>query len=886
MKLNNSINSKNYYSQTANPAHPVNQTIQYGVSDYNLSQTRPGTSNYQESKKRSMSNTRGYPQSHNFATVDHNLDRIDINTSKIHINGLDSPQFMNNLHFNYQTNIQSKGRASQSRIAKENQQIYKERGLLQDNYDIVNQTIQPQYNRDNFHSIQVNNFTKGSKDAINFDLKYDEMERALSYNIMKAHKTIQQVEQECEQKLIEEKKRFKEKENDNKQKMKQLVSKIENEKDKRLSELTNISELKKKQQSQQNQQKLTKKLLKRETQLDEIQEQHDKYIRKLQKELSTLQLQNKELEFELFSYKKQGQLTIQDQTVYEDRIKKLLLDLEHQSKKYIHEINSLHEQYRPFVHKCGELEERIKVYQVDSEHAKQNERNIRKENVRLKLTNEEMAKKIQQLQASTKQKQQTCQKCIQMMQTIQYSETNANQKNNNMQTINYNDTLKQEQRYQEQTNNIANNDAKTQPKDKKENPRKPKIEQTQQEQQVLENLVENIQQNSALCNGHIRRLFSLKNILFKGNKMISKNQMMDELSEYDNLIRAMGALFYTSKKMGDQIPCIFQAWKEYSFEMRANKIRNLLSESQVQNVKQMKAHQSHNQNDSINQRDNMSGTQQFKQALGSQGMTIQYYENNQSEDYFEDNEDINAGEEEEFMKVGNSNQSYSILPVNNLKATDGRQDSQYEDGEEEDISIDDDDDDIQQDNQQEEKQQKWDFNEDDPEVQNAKLLEKYAQMQGVTMDQMMNNLQDNEGQTPDENQQMIFVDEDGQEIDHQTVMMMMNQEGLVQGPDGQFYYRDDNEDIDQQQQYDDDDDLEEEDLNYQDIITADDFINDDEEAQAKLLKEKQKLKEKILHQPSTSNDGSSQRKANKRVNQLAYYEEMDEDGNLCLYEKR
>ena len=55
--------------------------------------------------------------------------------------------------------------------------------------------------------------------------------------------------------------------------------------------------------------------------------------------------------------------------------------------------------------------------------------------------------------------------------------------------------------------------------------------------------------------------------------------MMDELSEYDNLIRAMGALFYTSKKMGDLVPCIFQAWKEHSFEIKAKKIRQLLSES-------------------------------------------------------------------------------------------------------------------------------------------------------------------------------------------------------------------------------------------------------------------------------------------------------------------
>ncbi len=33
--------------------------------------------------------------------------------------------------------------------------------------------------------------------------------------------------------------------------------------------------------------------------------------------------------------------------------------------------------------------------------------------------------------------------------------------------------------------------------------------------------------------------------------------MMDELSEYDNLIKAMGALFFTSKRMTDLVPCIF-----------------------------------------------------------------------------------------------------------------------------------------------------------------------------------------------------------------------------------------------------------------------------------------------------------------------------------------
>lgn len=58
---------------------------------------------------------------------------------------------------------------------------------------------------------------------------------------------------------------------------------------------------------------------------------------------------------------------------------------------------------------------------------------------------------------------------------------------------------------------------------------------------------------------------------------MNKNQMMEELSEYDNLIRAMGALFYTSKKMTEAVPCVFQNWKEYAFEQKARKIRNMLT---------------------------------------------------------------------------------------------------------------------------------------------------------------------------------------------------------------------------------------------------------------------------------------------------------------------
>ncbi len=69
---------------------------------------------------------------------------------------------------------------------------------------------------------------------------------------------------------------------------------------------------------------------------------------------------------------------------------------------------------------------------------------------------------------------------------------------------------------------------------------------------------------------------------------MNKNQMMEELSEYDNLIRAMGALFYTSKRMQETIPCVFQCWKEYIFEKKAKKIRTFLSNDKKNTAPQPK----------------------------------------------------------------------------------------------------------------------------------------------------------------------------------------------------------------------------------------------------------------------------------------------------------
>lgn len=46
----------------------------------------------------------------------------------------------------------------------------------------------------------------------------------------------------------------------------------------------------------------------------------------------------------------------------------------------------------------------------------------------------------------------------------------------------------------------------------------------------------------------------------------------------------------------------------------------------------------------------------------------------------------------------------------------------------------------------------------------------------------MNN--DEEG----DDDQMIFVDENGEKIDPNTVMLMMNKDGIIRGEDGNFYY--------------------------------------------------------------------------------------------------
>ena len=41
---------------------------------------------------------------------------------------------------------------------------------------------------------------------------------------------------------------------------------------------------------------------------------------------------------------------------------------------------------------------------------------------------------------------------------------------------------------------------------------------------------------------------------------------MAKMQDFDTLINAMGALFYVSRRMTTQIPCVLEAWKALVFE--------------------------------------------------------------------------------------------------------------------------------------------------------------------------------------------------------------------------------------------------------------------------------------------------------------------------------
>jgi len=75
-------------------------------------------------------------------------------------------------------------------------------------------------------------------------------------------------------------------------------------------------------------------------------------------------------------------------------------------------------------------------------------------------------------------------------------------------------------------------------------------------------------------------MFSLGHILMRSDDpadFLPQDEMMEKLRPYDNLIKSIGALQYTSKYMQNQVPLIFRAWKETVFEKKAKRLHVMLS---------------------------------------------------------------------------------------------------------------------------------------------------------------------------------------------------------------------------------------------------------------------------------------------------------------------
>ena len=94
---------------------------------------------------------------------------------------------------------------------------------------------------------------------------------------------------------------------------------------------------------------------------------------------------------------------MQQEPKYEDRVSKLLGDLEKQSKDHIAQINNLHEHYRNYVNRAKELEEKCKAYQRDAQMAIESERRQRKEVKRLALQNDSLIRRVTATKHSTKE---------------------------------------------------------------------------------------------------------------------------------------------------------------------------------------------------------------------------------------------------------------------------------------------------------------------------------------------------------------------------------------------------------------------------------------------------------------------------------------------------
>ena len=100
----------------------------------------------------------------------------------------------------------------------------------------------------------------------------------------------------------------------------------------------------------------------------------------------------------------------------------------------------------------------------------------------------------------------------------------------------------------------------------------------QADDKILTDICDNIHSNQSFINRRIRRMFSLEDVLVSPDgKFYEKPVMMEKLIEYDNLIKAIGALQYVSQNITNLVPLCFKGWKDVVFERRANRIMDILS---------------------------------------------------------------------------------------------------------------------------------------------------------------------------------------------------------------------------------------------------------------------------------------------------------------------
>lgn len=85
-------------------------------------------------------------------------------------------------------------------------------------------------------------------------------------------------------------------------------------------------------------------------------------------------------------------------------------------------------------------------------------------------------------------------------------------------------------------------------------------EESDEENDLLKKLIENIGGNPALKNVYVREKFQLEKI---------KNE--DDLHNYKNLLNSMAALFYTNHKMND-VTLLFYVWKEAALAKQKDRI--------------------------------------------------------------------------------------------------------------------------------------------------------------------------------------------------------------------------------------------------------------------------------------------------------------------------